>query len=87
VGALRGDPVVAVTVACVGTLRDLQDVWRRFTFGGSWTRSKPQTFLTLVTHALVRPGVTIHIWRHRNDPPPPKAPPVAVRDFSREDEP
>jgi hypothetical protein len=54
-------------------------VWRRVTFGGTWTRSKPQQILTIAAHIVVRPLVSLDIWRHRHDPPPRKSPPVRVR--------
>lgn len=54
-------------------------VWRRLTFGGPWTRSKPQQALTLAAHAVVRPATTVRIWRHRHDPPPGRSPAVQIR--------
>lgn len=53
-------------------------VWRRLTFGGKWTRSKPQQVLTLAVHVVVRPVATVRIWRHRNDPPVGRSAPVGV---------
>lgn len=49
-------------------------VWRRMTFGGPWTQSKWQCYLTFWVHAAVRPVQTWHAWQHRNDPPPPRSP-------------
>ena len=57
-------------------------VWRQFTFGGTWTRSKPRQAAIAVLHALVRPLVTVSIlrqmWRDRGQPPKPARSP-AVR--------
>lgn len=57
-------------------------LWRQFTFGGTWTRSKPRQAAIALLHALVRPVVTVSIlrqmWRERNQPPKPTRSP-AVR--------
>ncbi|MFF8290454.1 hypothetical protein ACF068_14665 [Streptomyces sp. NPDC016309] len=54
-------------------------VWRRMTFMGEWTKSRPQQLLTVAVHVLVRPRLSWNIWRHRHDPLPPKSPPVRIR--------
>jgi hypothetical protein len=59
-------------------------VWRRFTFGGTWTRSKPQRLLTIAAHVLVRPRVSLDIWRHRHDPPTPRSPALQIRRHDEE---
>ncbi|MFI0929607.1 hypothetical protein ACH4TP_37650 [Streptomyces sp. NPDC021012] len=69
---------------------DLLDtwVWRRFTFMGAWTESKPQAVLTIAAHVLVRPRVSYDIWRRRNDPrPPERAPALRFRSTTDTEEP
>lgn len=51
-------------------------VWRQFTFGGTWFRTKPRQVVLLVAHALARPAATWDIWRHRHDPKPPDRSPA-----------
>lgn len=50
-------------------------VWRQFTFYGPWlVGSKPRQAVLIAAHVLVRPAVSWNAWRHRNDPPPGRAP-------------
>ncbi|QGZ53327.1 hypothetical protein GPZ77_34420 (plasmid) [Streptomyces sp. QHH-9511] len=61
-------------------------VWRRFTFMGDWTKSKPQLVITIAAHILVRPRVSYDIWRRRNEPPKPvRAPALRFRDTKPEE--
>ncbi|WP_416520096.1 hypothetical protein [Streptomyces achromogenes] len=50
-------------------------LWRKLTFGGTWTRSKPRMAAIACLHALVRPLVTAGIlrqmWRDRGQSPKP----------------
>ncbi|MFF8840480.1 hypothetical protein [Streptomyces sp. NPDC015130] len=63
-------------------------VWRRFTFMGTWTQSKPQTVLTIAAHILARPRLSYDIWRRRNDPrPPERAPSIRFRSPTDTEEP
>lgn len=63
-------------------------VWRRFTFMGAWTQSKPQTALTIAAHVLVRPRTSYDIWRRRNDPQlPERAPALRFRSTTDTEEP
>ncbi|HEY5835038.1 hypothetical protein [Streptomyces sp.] len=87
--------LIAITVAALaagyvlGRVRpwDRLDtwVWRQFTFGGPWVRSKPRQVVLLAAHALARPATTWDIWRRRNDPKPPQRSPATT--FRRTPEP
>ncbi|MDT0377297.1 hypothetical protein RM572_00715 [Streptomyces sp. DSM 42041] len=66
----------------LGRLRPLDRldtwVWRQLTFRKKWTRARPRQAVLLAVHALVRPAATVHIWRHRHDPPTPRSPAITV---------
>jgi hypothetical protein len=49
---------------------------------GAWATTGPRTAALAAAFALTQPGRALHAWRHRNDPPPPKSPPVRVRRVS-----
>jgi hypothetical protein len=57
-------------------------LWRRLAFGGRWTESLWQTYLTFAVHAVVRPAKTWRAWRHRHDPTERRAPPVRIRNLT-----
>jgi DNA adenine methylase len=46
---------------------------------GAWATTRPRTAVLASAFALTQPGRALYAWRHRNDPPPPKSPPVRVR--------
>ncbi|MEU1078182.1 hypothetical protein ABZ404_36955 [Streptomyces sp. NPDC005878] len=57
-------------------------VWRRIAFGGTWTQSRWQTYLTFAVHTVVRPRKTWNAWRHRHDAPKERPAPPLVRNLT-----
>lgn len=61
--------------------------WARYTAwaghqahrGRWWVATRPRRALVRLSMALTAPAYTWHVWRHRNDPPPPRSAPVRVR--------
>ncbi|WP_098007891.1 hypothetical protein [Streptomyces sp. sk226] len=47
---------------------------------GRWNTTRPRQAVLFVLLLATDPINTVQAWRHRKDPPPPKSPPVRLRD-------
>lgn len=64
--------------------RDLRDGTAGRRRPGWWAAQA--VFAVEIGAALViRPRATVHAWRHRNDPPPPRSPAPKIREIPRRD--
>lgn len=50
-----------------------------------WT-SRPRQVVLFTLLLITDPVRTVHGWRHRNDPPPPRSPAVQIRSVNRDPE-
>lgn len=65
--------------------RDLRDnPTRRRQLG--WWAAQVVFAVEMLTALVVYPRRTVHAWRHRHDPPPPRGPAMKVRAVNRDPE-
>lgn len=49
-----------------------------------WWLAQPVYAAQIVLMLLLEPRATIHNWRHRHDPPPPRSPAIRFRPTTKE---
>ena len=52
-----------------------------------WNSSRPRQAALFALLVATDPVTTVQAWRHRNDPLPPKSPPVRIRETTATEEP
>ncbi|MGX9921768.1 hypothetical protein ACWIG4_18160 [Streptomyces sp. NPDC002248] len=63
-------------------------VWQRFGPLTGWRRRAVWVVSSVgnLTWIAAHPRRSVHAWRHRNDPPPPRAPAPTIRDLTNRQE-